>query len=61
MRVESIYEAAVQETERQHRWERTLDWGIGRFIKFAFPLVIEWERRKPPENRSVMRSLESRG
>lgn len=57
----SIYAAAVEAEQRKRDAQRFQEWAFGQFIKFAFPLVIKWERRKPPENRAVQRSLELRG
>lgn len=54
---ETIYAAG----HRIHNAQRCQQWAFGQFIKFALPIVIEWESRKPPENRAVMRSLELRG
>lgn len=58
---ESIYALAVREAEARRHHEAFLDWGIGQFIKFAWPVMLMYESRRPPENDAVMRSLELRG
>ena len=61
MRTGSIYETAVQITAKKRNLDAYMNYHFCAFVRNGMALIKIWEERKPPENRSVMRSLESRG
>ena len=58
---ESIYAATVRETQRKRDHDAYMEWLFCNWMRNALKLIQTWHERKPPENDSVMRSLELRG